>query len=141
MRVLRIVVSGALACALSSCGGNRVIAVSAPSASSERVAEPIFSLPTGTYDSAQDVTISSAPGAKIYFTTDGSLPSEASRVYDGPLSVTAPVELKAIATVDGDSSLVSTAEYVIDSGNASLSGLPVPPASGISRPNGRLRVL
>ena len=60
------------------------------------------------------------------------------------MSVDAPVEIKAIAAGDASSSAVSTAHYIINSNDASLSGLPIPPESGIPRPErqtGGLRVL
>lgn len=146
MQVRRIVILGVLACGLSACGGNRGTGVTAPSTpTSQGMAGPIFSLASGTYDSAQNVTIStSTPGTAVYFTTDGRTPTTSSRVYNGPLSVTAPIELKAIATADGISSSVSTAAYIINSSDASLSGLPIPPGSAIPRPEGmpgKLKVL
>jgi len=60
-------------------------------------------------------------------------------MYNGPVSVTASIQLRAIATVEGGSnSLVTTATYIINSGDASLRGLPFPPRSGVPRPAGRL---
>jgi peptidoglycan/xylan/chitin deacetylase (PgdA/CDA1 family) len=143
MQVRRIVILSGLMCVLSACGGSRGTGVIAPPASSQQVAGPIFSLASGTYDSAENVTISSTPGATVYYTTDGRTPTSLSRVYTGPLSVTTSIELKAIA-VDGNSDAVSTAAYIIKSGDASLSGLPIPPGSGVPRPDGKtggLRVL
>ena len=144
MQVQRVVISSALVCSLSACGGYRNTGVSAPPTSSQAAAGPVFSLASGTYDSAQSVTVYSAPGTTVYYTTDGHAPTTSSRVYNGPLSVIAPLELKAIAVVDDNSSSVSTADYIIDSGDASLSGLPIPPGSGVPRPEGMtggLRVL
>lgn len=147
MQVQRIVIFCVLACGLSACGGSRGTGVSAPPTrllSSPEVAGPLFSLASGTYDSAENVTISSTPRTTVYYTTDGCTPTTSSRVYNGPLPVTAPIELRAIAIVDDNSSSVSTAAYIINSGDASLSGLPIPPGSGVPRPEGgtgRLRVL
>lgn len=134
MQVQWIVISSVLACGLSACGG---------SSGTGATGGPRFSLASGTYDSAENVTISSASGTTVYYTTDGKTPTTLSRVYNGPLSVTAPIELKAIATGDPNSNGVSTAGYIINSGDVSLSGLPIPPR-GVPRPNGKpggLRVL
>ena len=75
-----IVFSSVLACSLSACGGSRGTSVSAPPASSQAVAGPRFSLASGTYDSAENVTISAASGTTVYYTTDGSPPTTGSRV-------------------------------------------------------------
>ena len=145
MQVQRIALLCVLACGLSACGGIRNTGNVAPVAASQQVAGPVFSLPSGTYDSAQNVTIStSTPGATVYYTTDGRTPTTSSRVYSGPLTVNVPVEFKAIAIVDGSSSSVSRVAYVINSSDVSMSGLPMLPGSGIPIPAGmpgKLRVL
>jgi sugar lactone lactonase YvrE len=62
------------------------------------VTAPTFSPVSATYSTAQTVTISdSAPGATIYYTTDGSTPTTASSVYSVPISVSSSETLKAIA--------------------------------------------
>ena len=79
-------------------------------------ATPSFSLDPGTYDSAQDLTISdSTPGAVIYFTTDGSTPTTSSHIYFGPFLVSNTETIQAIATATGYSqSAVAAAAYVIN---------------------------
>src|SRR5271165_5417839 len=59
--------------ALVGCGGggSNVPGPQPPSSTSVAAATPVFSPPSGTYSSAQTVTISdSTPGATIYYTTD-----------------------------------------------------------------------
>ncbi len=76
---------------------------------------PIFAPPSGTYSSAQSVTISdSIAGASIYYTTDGSTPTTASAVYTGPINLTSTGSINAIATAPGYSvSAVASAMYTI----------------------------
>ena len=63
-------------------------------------AAPTFSPAAGTYTLAQDVTISStATGAKIYYTTDGTDPNNTGNgtLYSSPVHIAATTTLKAIA--------------------------------------------
>ena len=142
MQVQRIVFS-VLVCSLSACGGSSGPGTGVPPVTSQAM-KPVISLASGTYDTAENVTISAAPGTTIYYTTDGRIPTTSSREYTGPLTVTAPIELNAIATINGNSHGVSTADYIINCADASLSGLPILPGRGVPRPQGRtggLRVL
>jgi N-acetylneuraminic acid mutarotase len=82
-----------------------------------QAATPTFSLPAGTYTSKQTVTISeSTPGATIYYSTNGSIPTTSSSVYHGPISVVDPTTtLQAIATASGHTtSDVASAIYLIN---------------------------
>ncbi len=59
---------------------------------------PVLSVPTGTYTSGQAVAISdSLAGINIYYTLDGSLPTNASTVYSGPIAVNTNETLTAMA--------------------------------------------
>ena len=78
-------------------------------------ANPVFSLSGGTYSGAQTLTITeSTPGAAIYYTVDGPVPSTASAVYTQPLSVPASETVQAIAVAaSGFASGVVSATYAI----------------------------
>ena len=74
---------------------------------------PTLSVPGGTYQAYQSVTITDAtPGASIYYTVTGVTPTIYSTQYTGPISVNRNMTLKAIAAVPGGpASPVSTASY------------------------------
>jgi len=76
-------------------------------------ATPTFSPAAGTYTSAQSVTISDAtPGATIYYTTDGTVPTVNSTKYTGSIAVTATETISAIAVASGfANSAVASATY------------------------------
>lgn len=76
---------------------------------------PTFSVASGTYTTAQTVTISDATaGAPIYYTTNGTTPTISSTLYKRPVSVTSTTTLRAVAALpSGPASLVATAAYVI----------------------------
>jgi N-acetylneuraminic acid mutarotase len=81
-----------------------------------QTAAPVFSVPAGTYTTAQTVTISDATSlAAIYFTTDGSTPTTSSSLYAGPIIVSSSETLRAIATASGyTNSSVASAAYTIN---------------------------
>jgi hypothetical protein len=106
-------------------------------------ATPAFSPGTGTYTSAQSVTIAdSTPGAVIYYTTNGTTPTTSSAVYSSAITVSASSTLEAIAAAPGfaQSAAVSAA-YVIQTGGSSsinfASGFPS--ATGLQL-NGKSKV-
>jgi hypothetical protein len=76
---------------------------------------PTFSPGSGSYTSTQTVTLSDpTPGAVIYYTTDGSIPSTSSAKYSAPLSIGTSTTVNAIATASGyANSAVSRATYAI----------------------------
>ena len=78
-------------------------------------ASPVFSVPTGTYNSGQAVTITDAvAGSTIYYTTDGSTPTTSSSVYSGAISVSTNETLSAIAAAPNYThSAVTSAVYTI----------------------------
>jgi len=79
------------------------------------VATPVFSPASGTYTSAQSVTISDAtPGATIYYTTNGTVPTSSSTMYAGAISVSATETIQAIAVATGyPDSAIASATYTI----------------------------
>ena len=106
-------------------GGNLFIAVSQLSRIHEVMASalppttqtpaPTFSIPTGTYATAQAVTISdTTPQAAIYLTFDGTTPTALQQIYNGPINVSGAVTIKAIALAPGKlPSAPVTATYTI----------------------------
>ncbi len=92
------------------------------------VSTPYFSLAGGTYTTAQTVTISCATsGATIYYTTNGTTPSEASTKYNAAINISETTTLKAIAVKDGTWSSVAEATYTINTGGGDE---PTPSGNG-----------
>ncbi len=83
------------------------------------VATPTFTPTGGAYSGTQQVTIASTTaGASIRYTTDGSSPSEtAGTLYNGPVTVSGSMTVRAIAYASGMSdSSIAAATYTINSG-------------------------
>jgi len=103
-----------LACIwLAGCSGGSSAPPSNPTPTP--AASPSFTPAAGTYASGQSVTLTdSTPGATIYYTTDGSTPTAASRVYSAAIAVASTATIEAIATASGyATSAVSSAVYTI----------------------------
>lgn len=83
-------------------------------------ATPVLTPKTGTYTTAQTVTITDATSdATIYYTTNGSTPTTASSKYTAAIKVSATETIEAIAVVKGDSnSAVASATYTIETPTA-----------------------
>jgi len=92
-------------------------------------AVPTFSPPAGHYDSPQQITISdTSAGAKIYFTTDGSVPTTSSTAYSSPIQVSKTETVQAIAAAAGSSnSPVGSAAYTIGAPAAETAETAAPP--------------
>lgn len=81
------------------------------------VSLPRFSPEGGNYTSAQNVSITcETENVTIYYTLDGSNPSEESSVYSKPIEVTSSTTIKAVAKKDGlmNSGMVSATYNIID---------------------------
>ncbi len=78
-------------------------------------ATPVFTPLAGTYTAAENVTITdSTPGATIYYTTNGTMPSASSAVYAGAITVSETETIEAIAVAPGYvNSTVASAAYTI----------------------------
>ena len=79
-------------------------------------AAPVFTPAAGTYATKQTVTITDkAPGATIYYTTNGTAPTTASTKYTAAISVAASETIEAIAVATGyTNSGVASAKYTIE---------------------------
>ena len=83
-----------------------------------KLSTPTFSVPAGSYGSAQTVTISGPPGATIYYTTNGLLPTSSSTLYTGAITLGTNTPLQAVAIQSGfTDSAVASASYQISTPN------------------------
>ena len=80
------------------------------------VAAPSFSGATQFEESTQ-VTMSGPAGASIFYTVDGSTPTDQSLEYEEPITLSETTTVKAIAIKDGVSSSVTSRTYT-KGGNA-----------------------
>lgn len=65
-------------------------------------AAPVISPNGGTFAASQSVQLStSTAAASIYYTLDGSTPTPASTLYNGPITISTDTTLKAIASATG----------------------------------------
>ncbi len=89
------------------------------------VEAPVITPETGTYSGEQTVTISTEDATlSIFYTLDGSDPTDASNVYEGPFTVSETTTIKAIATNDDDvPSAVTTAVITIMPTYTTISGM------------------
>ena len=102
-------------------------------------AAPVFSPGPGAYGASQLVVVTDAtPGASIFYTLDGSLPSTATAKYASPIPVTRTQTLRAIAVAPGYAqSSISAGLYTINTqsvfsitGNTQVSGVAVTAGGG-----------
>ena len=88
------------------------------------VATPVFTPAAGYYEEAQNVTITCATeGATIYYTTDGTVPTNASTQYTEAIAVSHNTTIKAIAYVGEEYSFVATARYTFPNFVENISAL------------------
>jgi photosystem II stability/assembly factor-like uncharacterized protein len=86
-----------------------------PGTTNPQAGTPTFTPPSGTYYTTLNVTLtSSTVGASIYYTTDGTEPSETSIPYVNAIPVSVNTTIKARAFATGlDPSFISSAIYTI----------------------------
>lgn len=77
-------------------------------------ADPVVNLSSGEISRTDKITITANENAKIYYTLDGSEPTEESTLYAAPFSINAKTTLKVFAVEEGclDSNIL-TYEYTI----------------------------
>jgi hypothetical protein len=111
-------------------GRNAVTVYGQITPNGQPAATPTFSPGSGTYSTAQSVTINdTTPGASIYYTTNGSTPSTGSTLYSAPVPVSVSELLQAVAIAAGFSqSAVGSANYTIGSGG----GCSAPSTAGVN---------
>jgi len=95
------------------------------SSSTPTVAIPVITPTPGNYIAAQSVSMTcGTAGASIYYTTDGSEPTEASTKYTVPFSVSSTTTVKAKAFLTGyDPSVTATATYTFPTEVANIAAL------------------
>jgi len=68
----------------------------------EQTAMPVSNVPTGVYESSQNITLTSeTQGATIYYTTNGTVPTTSSPVYSTPLNISATTKISTYAVAAG----------------------------------------
>jgi len=70
------------------------------------------------FTTSTQVTMSGPDGAEIRYTSDGSTPTASSTLYTEAITVSSSVTLKAIAIKDGQSSQVTTKQFVKNTSGA-----------------------
>lgn len=85
-----------------------------------KVKTPTFSPAGGSYDSAQNVTIScGTEDATIHYTTDNTEPTTQSTTYEGAIAVSSTTTIRAIAVKNGwTNSAEASATYTIGGGGS-----------------------
>lgn len=79
---------------------------------------------TDKFSNRTEVTITTTPGAIIYYTTDGTVPTNGSQKYNTPITLTETTTIRAIAIEDGHimSDVVGMAFTKESSGGSSSGG-------------------
>lgn len=106
----------------------------------ETLPPPQLSLASGLYETDQKLVLTSLPEAKIFYTLDGTTPTQQSRPYSGPLDIQGPegsLQVSAIAVKDGMlDSPAASGTYTVSYPQVSEVTLSAPP--GLYNPPLRL---
>ncbi len=95
----------------------KIVITYTPDASAVVVDKPVIAPAEGAYGEAQEVTITAAADNKVYYTLDGSKPTDASTLYTAPFTLSESTTVKAIAVdPDDNASLVVTTIIAIAEG-------------------------
>ena len=102
--------------------------------------EPLYSLNGGYVEKGTKVELSTNDGSKIYYTLDGSFPTNKSHLYDKPIEITKTTVIKAIAYKDNyfESSIVSRTFIVGRKHDIAIVSISAAPASFFSDTDGIL---
>ncbi len=89
----------------------------------------------GSYNTSKSISISATAGTTIYYTIDGTTPTNNSALYTGPIQIDSTTTLKFICIdTDGKKSAIGTEKYVIDKiAPLAVSTTPKNGAKGFSR--------
>jgi trimeric autotransporter adhesin len=114
-KIAGTVAAGTYPAVITATGGGHTHTTQILVANTPPAATPVFSLAAGTYVSAQTVSISDAtPAATIFYTTDGSTPTNTSAVFSAAIQVNATETLRALASAPGyPASPVASAVFTI----------------------------
>lgn len=85
--------------------------------------KPLLTPEAGLYTGPVNLTLSAAADARIYYTLDGTAPSEASTLYQEPFLLEQTATVSAVAVSEGGSSEVTSAHYEI---------IPVPTVADVA---------
>ena len=100
--------------AIAVLGENKSEIAAASFTTKFEVADPVFSLPEGTYGQGSALGIACATqGAEIYYTDDGSAPDETSTLFGGVIVLEETTTFKAVAIFRGVRSNIVSATYTV----------------------------
>ncbi|WP_443736317.1 carboxypeptidase regulatory-like domain-containing protein [Treponema sp.] len=81
------------------------------------MANPTISPAAGDYvEGRKEISITSANGAEIFYTIDGSQPTAQSNRYVGPFTIIGSKTVKAVSHINGKLSSVSSSEFKLNAG-------------------------
>lgn len=81
-------------------------------------AEPVPGVEPGVYDGVEGMSLELSAGGTIYYTLDGSAPTESSQVYSAPIPLDATTVVRAINVEDGKLASDSVdLSYIINEGH------------------------